>query len=70
MYLLESTLSDESFVVMLRSSSPTDVVSVIVRFSDLLLLLVPNLHSIVKDKDVDGTTLSLVPACQPISFMD
>lgn len=52
-YLLESTFSDETFVVVLRSGSPSDVVSVVVGLSDLLFLLVPDLHTVVKDKDVD-----------------
>ena len=51
-------------MVVLGSSGPPDIVSVIVCFSDFLFLFVPNLHTIIKDEDVDGTTLSLVPNCQ------
>jgi hypothetical protein len=61
-YLLESTFSDKTVRVVLGSSGPSNVVSVVVGLSDLLLLFVPELHTIVKDKDVDGSTLSLVPA--------
>lgn len=61
-HLLESTLSDESVRVVLWSSGPSDVVSIIVCLSDLLFLFVPELHTIVKDENVDGTALSLVPA--------
>jgi hypothetical protein len=47
-------------VVMLGSSGPSDIVSIIVGLSDLLLLFVPDLHTIIKDEDVDGTTLTFV----------
>lgn len=59
--LLESTFSDEAFGVMLGPSGPPNIVSVIVRLSDLLFLLVPNLHTVVKDEDIDRSTLSFVP---------
>jgi hypothetical protein len=65
-YLLESTFSDKALVIVLWSSSPSDVVSVVVCFSDFLFFFVPDLHTIVKDKDIDGTTLALVPICQKI----
>lgn len=59
-HLLESTFTDEAFVAMLRSSGPANVVSVVVGLSDLLFLFVPDLHTVVEDENVDGSTLSLV----------
>ena len=60
-YLLESTLSNETVRVVFRSSGPSDVVSVIVGLSDFLFLFIPELHTVVKDENVDRSTLSLVP---------
>jgi len=51
-------------MVVLGSSGPSDVVSVIVCLSDFLFLFVPDLHTIIKDEDVDGTTLSFVSVHQ------
>ena len=51
-------------MVVLGSSGPSDIVSVIVRLSDFLFLFVPNLHTVIKDEDVDGTTLSFVSTHQ------
>lgn len=59
-HLFESTFTDEAFVAMLRSSGPANVVSVVVGLSDLLFLFVPDLHTVVEDENVDGSTLSLV----------
>lgn len=45
---------------MLWPGRPPNVVSVIVRLSDILLLLVPNLHPVVKHHDVDAPALTLI----------
>jgi hypothetical protein len=57
-------------MVVLGSSSPSNIVSVIVCLSDFLFLFVPNLHTIIKDKDVNGTTLSFVPVHQQLHILE
>jgi hypothetical protein len=65
-YLLESPFTDKPLVVVLGSRGPSDIVSIIVRLSDLLLLFVPDLHTVVKDENVDGTSLTFIPGVSAI----
>jgi hypothetical protein len=65
-YLLESTFTDKALVVVLGSRGPSDIVSIIVRLSDLLLLFVPDLHTVVKDENVDGPSLTFIPGVSAI----